>query len=150
RRPPFSPDDVVREYAETLREYGIRTVQADKYAGAWVTEAFAKHRINCEQSAEPKSTIYGNVLPLLNSGRVELLDLPRWAAPLLALERRASRGRNDVIDHPPGGHDDLCNAAAGALLLAVGARPSAEGPIVFERAAIVPFSSATPSVRHDP
>jgi hypothetical protein len=53
----------------------------------------------------------------LNSGRVELLDVPRLQSQLLSLERRASRGRGDTID-PPGGHDDLVNAAAGALLLA--------------------------------
>jgi len=35
----------------------------------------------------------------------------------MALERRTGRGK-DVIDHPPGGHDDLCNSAASALVLA--------------------------------
>ena len=29
-----------------------------------------------------------------------------------------------MIDHPPGGHDDLANATAGALALALGKRPS--------------------------
>jgi hypothetical protein len=48
-------------------------------------EAFSKHGVTCEQSAEPKSAIYGNVLPLLNSGRVELVDHPRLQAQLLAL-----------------------------------------------------------------
>src|SRR5262249_30696213 len=129
RRPPFSPDDVVREYAETLREYGIRTVQADRYAGQWVVEAFGKHRIHCEQPAEPKSTIYGNVLPLLNSRRGGLLAHARLQAHHRALERRAGGGRGDTIVHPPGAHDDLANAACGALALAVGSRPSLEGPM---------------------
>ena len=38
----------------------------------------------------------------------------------MALERRTGRGK-DVIDHPPGGNDDLCNSAAGALVLAASA-----------------------------
>ena len=38
----------------------------------------------------------------------------------MALERRTGRCK-DVIDHPPGGHDDLCNSAAGALVLAASA-----------------------------
>jgi hypothetical protein len=37
-------------------------------------------------------------------------------AQFAALERRTSRGGRDSIDHAPGGHDDLSNAAAGALL----------------------------------
>jgi hypothetical protein len=38
---------------------------------------------------------------------------------LIRLERRTGRGR-DGIDHPPGGHDDLINAAAGAVVMAQG------------------------------
>lgn len=42
-------------------------------------------------------------------------------AQFLALERRAGRLR-DVVDHPPGAahHDDVANAAAIALLRALG------------------------------
>lgn len=35
---------------------------------------------------------------------------------LVGLERRTARGGRDSIDHPPGGHDDVANAVAGALL----------------------------------
>jgi hypothetical protein len=34
------------------------------------------------------------------------------------LERRTGRGA-DIVDHPPNQHDDLCNAAAGALVRAL-------------------------------
>jgi hypothetical protein len=37
---------------------------------------------------------------------------------LLSLERRTARSGKDSVDHPPAGHDDLINAAAGALTLA--------------------------------
>jgi hypothetical protein len=47
--------------------------------------------------ADPKSTLYGNLLPLLNSARVELLDLPRLKAQILGLKRRTSRGRKDAV-----------------------------------------------------
>lgn len=52
----------------------------------------------------------------MNGGRVRLLDLPRLRAQLVQLERRTARGGRDTVDHAPGGHDDLANAAAGALL----------------------------------
>jgi hypothetical protein len=53
----------------------------------------------------------------LNSKRVELLDHPRLLAQLGTLERRTARGGKDSIDHQPGAHDDLANAACGALVL---------------------------------
>jgi hypothetical protein len=57
--------------------------------------------------------LYRDLLPLLNSGRVELLDHPRSVAQLCGLERRTARGGRDSIDHAPGAHDDLANAVAG-------------------------------------
>ena len=64
---------------------------------------------------EPKSDLYREFLPLLNSGQVELLDQPRLISQLCGLERRTSRAGKDSIDHAPGGHDDVVNAAAGVL-----------------------------------
>jgi hypothetical protein len=118
RRPPFSPEAVVQEFAQVLASYGVATVVGDRYGGEWPREQFRKAGIAYEPSARPKSEIYGELLPLLNSARLELLDVPRLTAQLVALERRTSRSGKDSIDHAPNGHDDLINAAAGALVLA--------------------------------
>jgi hypothetical protein len=48
----------------------------------------------------------------------DLLDNSKLVAQLVGLERRTVRSGRDSIDHGPGGHDDLANAAAGALLSA--------------------------------
>jgi hypothetical protein len=57
----------------------------------------------------------------VNTGVVELLDHPPMLKhQLLALQRRARRGGLDDIDHPRGGHDDVANVAAGALVHAIG------------------------------
>ena len=53
---------------------------------------------------------------MLNSGKVELLDNTRLINQISALERRTARGGRDSVDHGPGGHDDLANACAGALV----------------------------------
>jgi hypothetical protein len=58
---------------------------------------------------------------MLNSRRVELLDHPKLVAQLVGLERRTARSGRDSIDHAPGAHDDVANAAAGALLGALNA-----------------------------
>jgi len=118
KRPPFSPEKIVSEYSETLKFYGIRKVTADRWGGEFVIEAFSKHQITCEQSARPKSDIYRDALPLLNSGKVELLDHERLKSQLCGLERKVARGGRDSIDHAPGQHDDVANAACGALVAA--------------------------------
>ncbi len=115
RKPPFSPDAVVVEFAELLKQYRIGAVRGDAYAGGWVRERFREHGIDYRPAGKPKPDIYRDILPSLNSGRLELLDLPRLITQIVSLERRTARGGRDSIDHPPGAHDDLCNAALGAL-----------------------------------
>jgi hypothetical protein len=117
-RPPFSPDAVVAEFCELLKAYRLTRVSGDRYGGEWPREKFREYGISYDLSDRPKSDIYRDTLPLLNSGSVELLDLPRLAAQFCGLERRTARGGRDSIDHSPGAHDDLANAVAGALLLA--------------------------------
>jgi hypothetical protein len=118
RRPPFNPDEVTKEYAEILKSYGLTNVSGDRYGGSWPAERFQAHGIFYQPSEQTKSEIYGSLLPLLMSGRVGLLDSSRLITQLATLERRTSRSGKDSIDHPPGGHDDLANSAAGALVLA--------------------------------
>jgi hypothetical protein len=120
RKPPFSPEAVVAEFAETLKSYRIHKVIGDKYGGEWPREVFLKHGISYEAAAKPKSDLYSALLPAINSGRIDLLDEPRSIAQLCSLERRTSRGGRDSIDHPPNGHDDVSNAVAGAFSLAKG------------------------------
>ena len=113
-------------------------MQSDKYAGSWVVESLAAQGIRCEQSAEPKSSLYTNLLPLLNSNRIELLDHPRLVAQLCGLERRTTRGGRDSIDHAPGGHDDLANAVAGAAALALGHQGVVVTRELLQRVAAMP------------
>jgi hypothetical protein len=120
RRPPFSPDDVVAEFAALLKDYGVREVEGDKYGGEWVAERFREHGIAYKAAEKPKSDIYREALPLLNAGRVELVDSARLAAQLCGLERRTARSGRDSIDHAAGAHDDVANAACGALVRVAG------------------------------
>ena len=118
-KPPFSPEQVVAEFSKLLRTYRVNKVISDRYAGVWVTEQFSRFNILCEQSARPKSELYLDLLPLINSRRIQLLDNPKLIAQLTGLERRTARGGKDSIDHGPGGHDDLSNCVAGLASLCV-------------------------------
>lgn len=124
-RAPFDPSRVVSDFAGVLRAYGIASVRGDRYGGAWPADRFREHNILYAPADKTKSQIYVETLPLLTSGQVELLDNRRLVGQLLNLERRTSRAGKDSIDHGPGAHDDLINAAAGALLAC--RRPRARG-----------------------
>jgi hypothetical protein len=116
-RPPFSPDQVLNEVAELFRRYGIRRAWGDRYAGEFPRERLRYSGVDYLLLRQSKSEIYAAFLPALNSGRVALLDTQRLISQLCGLERRTTRGARDSIDHPPGQHDDVANAAAACLVM---------------------------------
>jgi hypothetical protein len=117
-RPPLSPETVTEDFAGTIKNYRLKTVHGDHYAGAWPRERFSSNGVHYDTSERTKSELYLEALPLFTTGRVELLDNDRLIKQFGALERKTARSGKDSIDHPPRQHDDLCNAAAGALVLA--------------------------------
>jgi hypothetical protein len=123
-RPPFSPESVVGDFAAELKRYRVSTVVGDAYAGEWPREQFRKLGITYKVSEMNRSELYLELLPGIMSDMVELLDHPRLVQQLCTLERRTARSGKDSVDHPPGSHDDVANACAGALVLAM---PSTQG-----------------------
>jgi len=109
---------IVEEFADVLKSYGITKIYGDRYGGEWPRERFRIHGINYEPAENTKSEIYQALLPIINSGAVELLDNDRLLRQFVSLERRTSRAGKDSIDHPRGLHDDVANAVAGAIVLA--------------------------------
>lgn len=116
-RPPFKPSEVVEEFSNTLKKYGLKSAVGDRYGGEWVKDAFREFGITIKNSELSKSEIYLEFLPMIMSGQVALLDDPRLCGQLGNLERRTRSGGKDSIDHPTGLHDDLANAAAGSIVL---------------------------------
>jgi len=117
-KPPFNPMEAVAKIAKTLREYGLSETTGDRYAAEFNVAAFAANGITYRNSNRDRSAIYQDVLPLFTSGRVRLIDNRKLVAQFTGLERHTSSVGRDRIDHGPGGHDDLCNSAAGALMAA--------------------------------
>jgi hypothetical protein len=99
RPPPFSPEDVVLEFAELLKTYRITEVQGDRYSGEWTRERFNHHGIRYELAEKSKSDLYRDLLPAINSRKVDLLEDARLIAQIVGLERRTARGGRDSIDH---------------------------------------------------
>ena len=52
-------------------------IAGDRYAGEWRAEQFKKHGISYEPAQKPKSDIYRDLLPAINSRKVDLPDNAR-------------------------------------------------------------------------
>ena len=132
---PFSPQIVVADAIEILRRYGnIKSIVGDRYAGEWAREPFRNHGVEYVLADHTRSEAYLTLLPAINSGKVELLHDPRLISQLCSLERRVARSGKDSVDHPRGGHDDVINAAALALVgAALAPKSSADNWIEYMR-----------------
>ena len=134
-KPPFSPADTAKEHAEFLKCYGIYGVRGDAYAGEFPRELFAKNGIAYEVSEKNKSELYLELIPMLTSRKVELVDDEKLKTELRRLERRRGRNGKDSIDHPPRGSDDIANAVAGVVWLASNGGASLDDFIEMNRLA---------------
>ena len=114
---PFVPSVVVKDHAANLKRYGLRHVTGDRYAGEWPVERYRDEGITYTSSEHTRSDLYRHLLPLLRDKTAVLLDDPVLRKQLLSLDRTVARGGRDTIDHPPGGHEDVANAAAGSIVL---------------------------------
>lgn len=119
RRPPFSPDAVVQEYAALLKAYHCHEVTGDKYAGEWPRERFRAHGIEYRVADKTRSDYFLELLAPVHAERVRLPDHKTLTKQLVGLERKVQRSGKDSITHGPNGKDDTANAAAGALVLAL-------------------------------
>jgi hypothetical protein len=116
-RPPFSPEQVITDFAALLKLYGITQVTGDRYGGEFPRELFRKHGINYELAAQTRSELFRDFLPLLHSVGITLPRNERLVSQIVSLERRVSPAGCETITHGPNGHDDLANAVAGAASL---------------------------------
>jgi len=118
RRPPFSPEDVVNEFAETLKLFDISFIHSDRFGGAWVQESFENQGIQVEYSKLSASELYAAFIPVVMNNKVTILDIKKLKMQLANLERRTGSGGREIIDHPSGSHDDLAVVCAGATVQA--------------------------------
>jgi hypothetical protein len=117
QRPPFDPRKAVTRFAEVLKEYRIKSVTGDRYAGETFRAAFHDEGITYRVSDKTKHELYEAMEPRLNGSQVVLLDHAECESQLLSLVWRGNK-----IDHPGGEHDDYANAVAGAVELAIGGK----------------------------
>jgi hypothetical protein len=118
--PPFSASAATAQICAIIKSYGCTSCVGDKYGAGLSIDLFAQNGIRLEYSERDRSAVYLDCLPLMTSGKARLLDIKKLAAQLVSLERRTSTAGRDSVNHPQGQHDDLANAACGALVLVAG------------------------------
>jgi ribosomal protein S27E len=118
---PFSPEVVTESFCSDLKRYGVTQVTGDNYSGRYAKDPFTKRGISYDLAERNRSELYLNLLPLLMSGTVELLDNAKLISQLARLERRTSNLGKDSVDHPKNEHDDVANCVAGVASLFSGA-----------------------------
>lgn len=125
-RPPFDPAVRCAEFKPLLNYYGIREITKDAWGVGFVDAQFGEFK--CHTSALPKTGLYAELLPRVDSGQVRFLDNERMKSQACNLERRVGRSGRDTIDHPQHGnqHDDVIKGVAGAVWLAATER----GPFI--------------------
>jgi len=116
-RPPFNPEAVISEISRVCEEYDISTVHQDRHALAWIASDFQKHGVAVQVSKLNKSQIYEHFGIAVGRGRVRLIENDRMRRQALGLQRYLKSGGLVKIDHLSGRHDDVINAAAGAVTL---------------------------------
>lgn len=130
-QPPFNPRHAVKKFANILKRYHVHSVTGDNYAGNTFKQDFLDNGITYTPCPVAKSVLYESLEPTINAGEIELLDFPKLQEQLLGLTVRGTK-----IDHLPGEHDDLANAAAGALWLAAPTYAASNPDDVMEAIAI--------------
>ena len=112
--PPFNPSAVVAEASAVLRRYGLTRATGDRYSPGFTVDAFRSQGVTYEFSRLTASQLYIELVGVVNSGAVELLDDEELVRELVSLERRpGTSSSRDKIDHPRSGHDDRANVTAG-------------------------------------
>jgi hypothetical protein len=141
--PPFDPSRVIGEAGELLKRYRVADVTGDRYSGEFVVSEFRRHGIAYLTAEKDRSALYLALLSTVNSGRVELLDVPELLRELRTLERRTAPGGRDRVDHPRGAHDDQANSVAGCCALLLGGPARQLVRQVFHNGALRTVDAAT-------
>jgi len=142
RKPPFSPEQVVEEFAKVLHEYRCHEVCGDRFGGEWVESQFRKQGIVYKQSALSKSEIYVNALPLFTMSKLVLPKDAELEDEITGLERKTLPNGKQEISHAVGYHDDKVNSVLGCAVSVY--RELAQAPTPKELEARMPSMKKHP------
>lgn len=124
RKPRFVAADVIREYAEILRAYGIGEVVSDNFAAGFSSDEWSRNGIRFKPCDNSTAENYLAALPMLTSRRAHLADNATLRTQLSGLERCVVSG-HETVRHAQvsSAHDDVAAAVCGCLVEAAANMP---------------------------
>lgn len=90
RKPRFVAADVIREYAQLLRLYGVHEIVSDNFAAGFSADEWARNGIRFRACKNTTAENYLCTLPTLTSKRAHLLDSPVLRSQLAELSAVSS------------------------------------------------------------
>jgi hypothetical protein len=117
RKPRFVAADVIKEFAEILRRYGISEVVSDRYSAGFAEDEWARNGVRFRACDNSTAENFLFALPLLTSKRGRLTDDATVRKQLSGLQRRVVSG-HEVVGHAQtaNAHDDLAAAVCACLV----------------------------------
>lgn len=112
---PHDPIAAIRDMSQQLKKFGIRKCIGDNYSAEFIASSFRSCKIRYEKCSITASQLYIEVIPIIGSSAVELLDNETLVNQFASLLRFTRSGGMDKITHSQGSKDDLANAVAGVI-----------------------------------
>jgi len=113
-----SVDNVVKQFSDLAKAYGVREISADAFGAEWAASPFERAGTPLNKSVMPKSNLFLNAAALIKSGKVDLIYSDRLLNQFSNLDRRPGPAGVDQVQKVPGSRDDLCKAVCGCLVTA--------------------------------
>ena len=110
RKPPFSRDRVVGEFAKTVRTYEISEVYGERFSNGWTTEVLRRNGLRHHRMGYDRPDVLRDFFTLLNDGKVVLPQHEELKKQLLSMQQTRTNHAGEVAD--------LVNVVAGAAVAA--------------------------------
>ena len=127
----LDPASIIAEIAHLTHEWNISVVYSDQYQLESLQQLALQHNfaiMGNDFTGKSKAKMYGSLLNLMRTGKVQLLDLPVIHSQLSQLQKKMNALGNVQIAAPQGRHDDVASVIALGTSVALLHMPTIERP----------------------
>lgn len=135
----LDPETIMAEIGNLCQFWNISAVYSDQYQLEALQQLALRHRFSIlghDFTGRSKAKLYGSLLHLLRTKRIQLLDIPVITSQLTQLQKKLNPMGQISIAAPSGKHDDVASVIAlgihAALQNAPSVLPVRKEPTLFE------------------
>lgn len=127
----LDPGAILSEIAQIAQQWGFSTIYSDQYQLEALQQLALQHNLSIignDFTGKSKAKMYGSLLHLLRTDKIQLLDLPIIYQQLTQLQKKLNPMGSVQIAAPPGRHDDVASVIALGATVALMHLPSISAP----------------------